>query len=83
MVLWADALGAMPGDTQRFEIRGPDGKIVLEQTSIVVKGGLSWLAYAGRKPPADGWRRGIYKGRYALQRSGTIVDVREGWLTIE
>ena len=83
IVLWADALGAMPGDTQRFEIRGPDGKIVLEQASIIVKGGLSWFAYAGRQPPADGWPRGIYKGRYALQRSGTIVDVREGWLTIE
>ena len=83
MVLWADTIGAMPGDTQRFEIRGPEGGIVVEQTSTVVTGGLSWLAYAGRKPPTGGWPRGIYKGRYALHRSGTIVDVREGWLTIE
>jgi murein DD-endopeptidase MepM/ murein hydrolase activator NlpD len=83
LILWADVLGARPGDVQRFEIRGPDGVVVIDQTTVIGTGGLSWLAYAGRKAPAAGWPRGLYRGRYELKRSGAVVDVREGRLTIE
>jgi hypothetical protein len=83
IILWGDALGAKPGDRQQFEILAPDGAVVLERASLIEKGGLSWFAYAGHKPPAGGWQRGTYKGRYELKRSGTIVDAREERLTIE
>lgn len=29
LILWADVLGAMPGDTQHFEIRGADGMLLV------------------------------------------------------
>lgn len=82
LILWADVLGAMPGDTQHFEIRGSDGKVLFERTSTIERGGLSWLAYAGRKPPAGGWPTGTVTGRYQLKRMGTVVDAREGQVTI-
>jgi murein DD-endopeptidase MepM/ murein hydrolase activator NlpD len=83
LILWADVLGALPGDIQHFEIRGPDGLVAVEQTSLIDTGGLSWLAFAGRKAPKGGWAPGTYEGRYELTRSGAVVDVREGRLTIE
>jgi hypothetical protein len=82
LVFWADVLGAMPGDTQRFEIRDRNGAMLFERISKVERGGLSWLAYAGRKAPAGGWPKGTMTGRYELTRSGTIVDTRAARLTI-
>ncbi len=82
ILLWADVLGAMPGDRQRFEIRAASGTLLFERISIIERGGLSWLAYAGRKPPPGGWPKGEVTGRYELSRLGRIVETRDTRVTI-
>ena len=71
--MWIDMIGARPGDTQEFRITGPGDRVVHEQQTIIEKGGLSWFAYSGKRPPAAGWRPGRYTGRYVLRRGGRIV----------
>lgn len=73
LILWVDAIGARAGDQQSFTIRGPNRQIVHEQQSLVEGGGLSWFAYSGKRPPAAGWPRGRYTGRYILKRGSIIV----------
>lgn len=73
LILWADVFGAMPGDTQRFRILGPDGSVIYERSSTLDHGGLSWFAYSGRRAPPGGWREGRYSGEYELARAGSVV----------
>lgn len=70
MILWAEVIGARPGDRQRFRIVAPDGNVILDQQSTLEKGGLSWFAYNGRKVPSGGWTKGRYIGEYSLSRAG-------------
>lgn len=72
IVLWADALGARPGDQQRFTIEGPGG-VVHRQQSVIEQGGLSWFAFSGDRPPPQGWPRGAYRGAYELFRDGQRI----------
>ena len=76
LLLWAQVIGAKPGDAQQLTIAGPGGERVLSLRSILAKGGLSWFAFGGRRPPAAGWRPGTYEGRYELRRAGMPVAVR-------
>lgn len=73
LLMWIDMIGARPGDTQEFRITGPGDRVVHEQQTIIEKGGLSWFAYSGKRPPATGWASGRYAGRYVLRRGGKIV----------
>lgn len=82
LILWADVIGAMPGDLQLFQIVGPDGKSILEQKTKLERGGLTWFAYSGRKAPTIGWSPGQYSGRYQLARNGAIVADRDLRVTI-
>lgn len=70
IIFWIEAMGAKPGDRQRFRIRGPGGADVLNSETDVGTGGLSWFAYQGRKAPSGGWLRGSYQADYAIERAG-------------
>lgn len=72
--LWADVIGAMPGDVQTFSITGPDGRLIHSQQIVVKDGGLSWFAYSGKRAPATRWQSGRYIGTYSINRQ----DVRIG-----
>jgi hypothetical protein len=41
-----------------------------------------WLIYVGKKRPATGWPRGVYRARYEVTRAGAAVLVREFRLTL-
>jgi Peptidase family M23 len=73
IILWADVIGAKPGDVQEFAISGPDGKSIHVQQAAIADGGLSWFAYSGKRPPAAGWPIGKYSGRYVIRRGGVVV----------
>lgn len=77
VILWADVIGAKPGDIQTFDIIGPDGRSVHRQQAEVVDGGLSWFAYSGKRSPPTGWLPGLYLGKYIIQRSGRVIEKRE------
>ena len=76
LILWADVIGAAPGDVESFEIRGPDAAIIVAKQTKLTQGGLSWFAYHGLKPPAAGWAAGRYTGRYTLSRAGKPIETR-------
>lgn len=76
LILWADVIGAAPGDVESFEIRGPDGAIIVAKQTQLLKGGLSWFAFNGLKPPPAGWAAGRYTGRYTLSRAGAVIETR-------
>ncbi len=71
--LWADVMGAQPGDMQSFTIRGPDNKAIHSQQLIVQKGGLSWFAFIGKRAPASDWPLGRYTGSYSISRKGVMI----------
>lgn len=73
LILWAEAIGAKPGDRQTFRVIGPGSETILEKVNMVERGGLSWFAYSGRRPPPDGWAKGQYRGEYSLSRAGSAT----------
>ncbi len=77
VILWADVIGAKLGDTQKFDIIGPDGRSVHRQQAQIADGGLSWFAYSGKRAPAAGWPAGQYTGIYMIQRNGVAIAKSE------
>jgi murein DD-endopeptidase MepM/ murein hydrolase activator NlpD len=70
MILWAEAIGARPGDQQTFRITGPGNISILDTSTTIERGGLVWFAYNGRRAPPGGWSKGQYRGAYSLSRPG-------------
>jgi hypothetical protein len=77
LLLWAQIIGAVPGDMQRFQIRGPDSRLIVNNDQPVGRGGLYWLGYAGHRPPPGGWPTGIYSGRYQYVRGKLVLFERD------
>ncbi|MGQ9370210.1 M23 family metallopeptidase [Azospirillum sp. ST 5-10] len=76
LVFWADVMGVLAGDEQRFRIDGPDGKPVFDRRDTIDDSKVSSFAFAGRRTPPGGWPPGTYSGRYTLTRDGaTVVDM--------
>lgn len=73
LILALEAIAAQPGDTQTFRITGPDGRILLDRTIATGSGGLSWVGYAGLRPPGGAWRAGRYTGDVRLLRAGKEI----------
>lgn len=73
LVMWVDLFGAQKGDTQRFRIRDPDGRVIHETENVLEASNVSWFAFSGMKRPADGWTPGTYRGTYTLARNGETV----------
>lgn len=82
VILWADVIGAKPGDIQTFEITGPDGRPIHRQQGTIADGGLSWFAFSGKRPPPAGWLSGKYSATYILQRGQQFVAKKETSETI-
>lgn len=76
LILWAEAIGAKPGDRQAFRIIGPGNTPIIEKMNLVERGGLSWFAYSGRRAPPEGWPKGQYRGEYSLSRAGSAPLTR-------
>lgn len=83
LVMWADLFGVLAGDTQRFEIVGPDGAVVHQAEAPIAASNISWFAFSGRKAPPGGWPAGVYRGTYELIRDGDPVVRDEATVTIE
>jgi hypothetical protein len=73
LILWADVIGAKPGDAQLFEIAGPDGQVIHRQESTLTDGGLSWFAYSGKRALGGNWPFGRYIGKYSLTRGNKVI----------
>lgn len=68
LVLWVDILGVEAGDQVRFNLTGPDGVVVLDHMTAIVKTQARHFAYAGARRKADPWGQGTYRGEITLMR---------------
>jgi hypothetical protein len=73
LILSLEAIGARPGDVQQFRIIGPAGRTLLDRSIPAASGGLSWVGYAGLRPPSGAWPAGRYRGEVSLSRSGDVI----------
>jgi murein DD-endopeptidase MepM/ murein hydrolase activator NlpD len=69
LVLWVDILGVEAGDRVRFHLTGPEGVVVLDHVTAIVKTQARHFAFAGARRNADTWRPGTYRGEITLVRA--------------
>jgi hypothetical protein len=63
IAIWAEALGAMPGDAVHLELAGPGGATVLSRHAAVTRQQVRIFRWASRKAPPGGWPAGKYHGK--------------------
>lgn len=73
LVMWVDLFGTEKGDTQRFRIESPDGRLIHDADRVLEASNVSWFAFSGLKRPNEGWAPGTYRGIYTLTRDGEAV----------
>lgn len=83
LVVWADVVGARDGDMQTFRLATDGGTEVFDRRSRVVKGGLSWFAFAGLQRPANGWPPGRYTLSYMIERPGEKPVSQQAVVTLK
>lgn len=67
-VLWVDIFGVEAGDRVRFHLTGPDGLVVLDHETTILKTQARYFAFAGARRHRDTWRPGTYQGEITLVR---------------
>ena len=70
IIMWVDIFGAERGDKQHFELVGPNGETIFENTKRLEKHNIAWFTWAGHRKPDQGWQPGTYHFRYVLTREG-------------
>lgn len=70
--LWAEALGAQPGDVLRLVVTGPDGRILADASSTAPKAFAAVFLHVEAPRPPGGWREGRHHGLIRLMRGGRI-----------
>ena len=73
LVLWAESFGVQAGDLQTVTIAAPDGTLAFQDQKPLPSSKVSWFAFAGKRPPKEGWAPGTYTGRYRLERNGVLL----------
>jgi murein DD-endopeptidase MepM/ murein hydrolase activator NlpD len=69
LIYWVELFGTQPGDRDRFTIRAPDGRVIVQQTRPAQEGhSARHLAYSGLRRPQNGWLGGEYQGTFELLR---------------
>lgn len=67
LVLWLDALAVHAGDSLRFLILDPAGRVVIDHRQAVDQDNAQWFAIAGLKRRLPRWPAGRYTGRVEWQ----------------
>jgi hypothetical protein len=76
LVLWVDVLGVEAGDRVRFHLTGPDGVVVLDHATAIVRTQARHFAFAGARRKTDMWQSGIYQGEITLVRENQEPALR-------
>ena len=80
MVVYAWAINLEAGDTITIRLEGPDG-ITAENTATLDRAKAQYLLFAGKKRPAQGWPKGLYKAKIEVRNGGT-ARLSQSWQTI-
>jgi hypothetical protein len=83
LVTWAYAYGSRQGDVLQMRLSGPQliegnaGPKIAEQRILLKKSQAIFFRAIGRKRPAAGWAKGLYRAEVELIRDGVLLDRRE------
>jgi len=81
LVAYARLIGLEAGDSVEFTLKGPKGEVLAEtRLAPLTSGKDQYIAYVGKKPPAVGWSRGVYRAEVRVRRAGAVAVSRH-WQT--
>lgn len=84
LVFFGRAIHLQKGDSQRLELRAPDGSVLAEsETEPVERDKAQVFAFAGKKRSTGTWQAGTYTGRYTVLRGGTVIASADATLAIK
>jgi Peptidase family M23 len=74
LVAYVRAITLQAGDVQRLMLLDPDGKTLAAHAAEPLErnSAQSWQMI-GRKRPPDGWKPGVYRATYRVERAGAVV----------
>lgn len=75
LIFWAEIYWPRAGDELTLRLFGPDGKIVVEQTKIIVKTRARQMVYIGKKRKKLFWNKGLYRGEVVLKRNNAKREI--------
>jgi murein DD-endopeptidase MepM/ murein hydrolase activator NlpD len=71
LVAFVRAIGLKGGDVQTLTLFGPDGKALAQNKAPPLdRDKAQWMAFSGVKQPAGGFRPGLYRAIYRVERDG-------------
>jgi len=74
LVAYVRAIGMKAGDIQKLQIVMPDGHILVESSDTPLdRDKAQVMMFVGKKPPAWGWPRGVYRATYTIIHNDTVV----------
>lgn len=82
LVVYARAIGLLPGDVADLTLTGPGGLSLHSAKPPLVRWRAQDVFAIGRKRPATGWAHGAYVGEYRVLRDGKPVLSRRVELTL-
>jgi hypothetical protein len=74
VVAFVRAIGLKAGDVQRLTLAAPDGTVLADSKAQPLESNKAqWMMFGGVRRPATGWRPGVYRARYTLERDGNAA----------
>jgi hypothetical protein len=71
LVAFVRSIGLQAGDVQRLTLTGPDDRTLADSRSEPLDRHKSQvMVFAGIRRPQPGWRPGVYRARYTVERAG-------------
>ena len=71
LVAYVRAIGLKGGDVQILALFDPDGKPLAQNKAPPLdRDKAQWMLFAGVKQPAGGFRPGLYRALYRVERDG-------------
>lgn len=81
LIAYARLIGLETGDSVEFTLTGPKGEVLAEtKLAPLTSGKDQYIAYVGRKAPANGWTHGAYAAQVRVRRAGAVAMSRR-WQT--
>ncbi len=73
IVAFVRAIGLNGGDVLALQMTGPGSLAVNDAPQTLDRNKAQWMMFSGSKRPANGWPRGVYRGRFTVRRGGSVV----------
>lgn len=67
-VFWVQVYGVQQDDSEELRLIGPDGRLLAERRTSLVRNRAQSLSYIGLRRHGDAWPAGSYRGEYTLYR---------------